>query len=261
MKYKSFFNYIPSGVFPRKSCLRGSYAMSIFKLPVSIFNRAMLGKQVWRLATSPSALWSKVMKGIYFPHGDVWTASKGHRPSWGWHSLILGRDTIKENTKWSVGDGKSIRIREDKWLSQGVIGGEVNQTEPSLVSELINEESREWKQQLIHQLYEERVAKEILAVPLSHQPQPDMLIWTGNRTGQYSVKSGYNRAIINTNKTDHNRPSCSYQPPRTLWTQIWSLDVPPKVRSFLWSICQNAIPTRENLNQNLRVWSCGTSGR
>lgn len=252
-----------------------TYAMSIFKLPVSIcraieqriasfwwqngdakrgmhwkrwevlktrkdegglgfkdlltFNRAMLGKQVWRLATSPSDLWSKVMKGIYFPHGDVWTASKGHRPSWGWHSLILGRETIKENTKWSVGDGNSIRIREDRWLSQGIIGGEANQTEPRLVSELINAESREWNQQLIHQLYEERFANEILAVPLSHQPQPDMLIWTGNRTGQYSVKSGYNRAIINTSKTDHNRPSCSYQPPRTLWTQIWSLDVPPKV--------------------------------
>lgn len=46
-----------------------------------------------------------------------------------------------------------------------------------------------------------------------------------------------------------------------LWTQIWSLDVPPKIRTFLWSICQNALPTRENLLESLLVWSCGTSGR
>ncbi|XP_039165786.1 uncharacterized protein LOC120292010 [Eucalyptus grandis] len=97
-----------------------TYAMSIFKLPVSIcraieqriasfwwqngdakrgmhwkrwevlktrkdegglgfkdlltFNRAMLGKQVWRLATSPSALWSKVMKGFISP-----TVTSGQR--------------------------------------------------------------------------------------------------------------------------------------------------------------------------------------
>lgn len=80
------------------------HAMSIFKLPVSIckaieqriasfFNYAMLGKQVWRLSTSPSALWSRVLKGIYFPTGDLWTASTGLRPSWGWRSLLIGRDT------------------------------------------------------------------------------------------------------------------------------------------------------------------------
>lgn len=39
------------------------------------------------------------------------------------------------------------------------------------------------------------------------------------------------------------------QTPRSLWTKIWSLSVPPKIRTFLWSICQNAIPTRENLHK------------
>lgn len=63
-----------------------TYAMSIFKLPMSIFNHAMLGKQAWRLSNSPSALWSRVLKGIYFPNGDLWKASKGQRPSWGWQS-------------------------------------------------------------------------------------------------------------------------------------------------------------------------------
>lgn len=66
-----------------------TYAMSIFKLP-GHFNHAMLGKQVWRLHNSPNALWSKVLKGIYFPHGDVWTAHKGRRASWGWQSLMHG---------------------------------------------------------------------------------------------------------------------------------------------------------------------------
>jgi len=45
------------------------------------FNRAMLGKQAWRLSKTPSALWSRILKGIYFPNGDLWKARKGQRPS------------------------------------------------------------------------------------------------------------------------------------------------------------------------------------
>jgi len=47
------------------------------------FNRAMLVKQVWRLSQSPTALWSRIFKGIYFPNGDMWKAGKWQRPSWG----------------------------------------------------------------------------------------------------------------------------------------------------------------------------------
>lgn len=70
-----------------------TYAMSIFKLPVSIFNCAMLGKQVWRLHKSQDALWSKVLKSIYFPNGDIWNAQKGRQSSWGWKSMLVGRES------------------------------------------------------------------------------------------------------------------------------------------------------------------------
>jgi len=212
-----------------------------------IFNRAMLGKQAWRLSNSPTALWSKVLKGVYFPHGDLWTARKGQRSSWGWQSLLLGRDTIEANIKWSVGDGKSIKIREDKWLAQGVIGGQANHQEPTMVSGLITANPQVWDQQKIQQLFDANIANEILAIPLSQDPKPDTLVWTGNRAGKYSVKSGYNSAYPSTISANQNRASCSFKPPRSLWTQIWSLSAPPKIRTFLWSLCQNAIPTRENL--------------
>ncbi|CAN1797165.1 hypothetical protein LINPERHAP1_LOCUS21170, partial [Linum perenne] len=40
-----------------------------------------------------------------------------------------------------------------------------------------------------------------------------------------------------------------------LWKWLWQLDLPPKVRFFIWRACRNALPTRIGLNRR----RCGTS--
>lgn len=41
------------------------------------FNKAMLGKQAWRLGQNSSSLWSSLFKGLYYLHTDFWHAAKG----------------------------------------------------------------------------------------------------------------------------------------------------------------------------------------
>lgn len=94
------------------------------------FNKAMLGKQGWRLDQAPEALWSRIFKGLYFPHVNLWNATRGARPSWGWQSILVGRDALRPDLKWKVGDGKSINLREDRWLMFGPIGGPTNINDP-----------------------------------------------------------------------------------------------------------------------------------
>lgn len=85
------------------------------------FNKAMLGKQAWRLIENlenPSSLWSKLFKGLYFPATDFYHAKTSHRSSWGWKSLLSGRDAISGSTLWAIGNGASIKIRGDRWLKR-----------------------------------------------------------------------------------------------------------------------------------------------
>lgn len=212
---------------------------------LQIFNKAMLGKQAWRLSQNPLALWSRVFKGIYFPDGDSWKAKKGYRPSWGWQSILVGRETIEPDVKWLVGDGKSIKIREDKWLTSGLIGGSTNTDDLYKVADLINGGTMEWKELTLQNMFAKDVIKEILAIPINHYPTADVLCWIANKTRDYTVRSRYNNQHSKSNKPDPSKATSSYQPPRQLWTKIWNLRVPPKVRIFLWSICQDALPTRE----------------
>ncbi|KAL3722016.1 hypothetical protein ACJRO7_034376 [Eucalyptus globulus] len=58
-------------------------------------------KQAWRLLQNPSSLWSQLFKGLYHHSTKFWHANKGLRPSWGWLSLLSGRDSIMHNLQWS----------------------------------------------------------------------------------------------------------------------------------------------------------------
>jgi len=159
----------------------------------------------------------------------------------------VGKEAIEKEIQWRVGDGRKISIQEDKWLQPGVIGGPANRNEPTTVAELINDTTREWKEVEVQHLFEYRIANEILSIPLSPNPEEDTLVWQGNKLGKYTVKSGYNKICAYNTTTDQHRASTSFQPPQSLWTKIWKLSIPPKMRIFIWSACHNAIPTRENL--------------
>ena len=42
-------------------------------------------------------------------------------------------------------------------------------------------------------------------------------------------------------------PSSSYKVENKLWKEIWRLEVPNKVKNFMWRLCSNAVATNSNL--------------
>ncbi|CAL8989562.1 unnamed protein product [Prunus brigantina] len=75
---------------------------------LSIFNKALLAKQCWRILKNPEALWVKILKARYFPFTGLFDAKKGVRASWAWSSLLAGRDIIKSRARWQIGNGNSF---------------------------------------------------------------------------------------------------------------------------------------------------------
>lgn len=187
------------------------------------------------------------MKGLYYPDCDLWQARKGSNPSWGWQSLLTGRDIIAPQLRWVVGNGKRISIREDKWLKNGPLGGSTTRNEPCKVAELIEKETAQWDENLLRTMFDEQLVTEIKSIPIGLPTTEDKLVWTGNKSGKYTVRSGYHSyRSTNTNKQT-STPSTSYQQKPELWKLIWKSVITPKIKFFLWNACQNALPTMENL--------------
>lgn len=110
--------------------------------------------QAWRLIQNPTSLCSQIFKGLYFPHTDTLHAEKGSRPSWGWQSLLLGRNAISPSLQWVVRNGEKISIKNDQWLPRGLIGGPANRDDPSRVSELITRDSATRKEDRVLELFD-----------------------------------------------------------------------------------------------------------
>ena len=67
---------------------------------LSIFNQAMLGKQVWRLLTRPNSLIARVLKVKYFLSCSIWEATANNTSSYTWKSIMWGRNLVTKGVRW-----------------------------------------------------------------------------------------------------------------------------------------------------------------
>ena len=80
------------------------------------FNMAMIGKQAWKLVTSPNLLITKLLKAKYYPRSDYFGAAAGHNPSYVWRGLWKVQEMVRRRFQWSIGTGESISVWLQPWL-------------------------------------------------------------------------------------------------------------------------------------------------
>ncbi|XP_050130812.1 uncharacterized protein LOC126607280 [Malus sylvestris] len=203
------------------------------------FNDVLLAKQCWRLITESNSLWAQVIKAQYFPHCSFWEAKNGAKASWAWSSLLSGRELIAIGSHWQIMGGEDVRVWVDRWLPLLPSGdpmplGEVEVTKNLRVSSLIDSSSRQWDFEFLRPFLSMEDQRAIQETLIGDSMRKDRLVWATNRNGKYSVKSGYmwlqTRAL---DVRDHCLPVVR-SIPKNLWTSIWKLEVPPKIRHFLW---------------------------
>ncbi|KAL7243729.1 hypothetical protein ACSBR1_016032 [Camellia fascicularis] len=179
-------------------------------------------------------------------------AQKGRKASWAWASLLQGRQLLEHGVRWQVGNGKSIKFWKDKWIPR-LPGFQMSNSRPpdysiSLVSDVVVPNRTEWNITKLGTVVSAEVLANIWSIPISCEDQDDVVIWHYTPKGHYEVRNGYHIAIQNSLQFDSKlAASPSFSPPASMWSLIWSLNIPPKVRHFWWRVCQNKLATKENL--------------
>ena len=71
------------------------------------------------------------------------------------------------------------------------------------------------------------------------------LTWKENKSREFTVKTAYQVALRLSHLQSGEHSSASQD--QRLWKKLWSLNVPPKFRTFIWRACCNVLPTKSNL--------------
>jgi ribonuclease HI len=210
------------------------------------FNLAMIAKQSWNIMTKPHTLVARLYKARYFPNSTLFDSNIGHNPSYAWRGIWKARQVLMNGCRWSIGNGKNIKVMSDPWLREKegtwIPSPQVQGAYNITVNELMIENVKMWDKVKIDSLFPQHIAKCILGVPLFNMVEEDKLIWVDSKYGQYSVKSGYNLML---NTTGKNNNSVS----EGVWNTMWKIHAPPKVKHFLWRICRDCLPTRTRLQE------------
>ncbi|KAG8499231.1 hypothetical protein CXB51_005735 [Gossypium anomalum] len=210
------------------------------------FNLALLAKQGWRLIDDPNSLLARTLKAKYYPSTDFLNSGLGNLPSYTWKSIWAAKGLLLLGLCWRVGNGHDIRI-EDVWVPNvpGLLINKKDRTQNiTMVADLIDSNTRAWKTELIWSTFSEVDVPKILQIPLAQHSQNDLLIWRGEASSEYTVRSGY-KLLLQGN--DYNSNDYSLPEITKCYKKLWNCNLPSKVRITVWRATLNYLPTLVNL--------------
>ncbi|KAL4295344.1 hypothetical protein GQ457_12G013630 [Hibiscus cannabinus] len=207
-----------------------------------LFNYALLGKQVWKLITCRDSLCFKVLSVKYFPSGNVLEAVPKDHSSFVWTSILRAKDKLKEGFHWRTGIDSSIAMRNQVWG-----GGDDpvrlettyldNPENPVQCKDFMVEGCCQWDTHKVIQVFTAEDGTKIIQCPIANSRE-DVLVWTHNRSGLYSTKSGHHWLA--------NREQV-YADETPIWKAVMKARTLPKIRIFGWRLGQEALPVGKKL--------------
>lgn len=111
----------------------------------------------------------------------------------------------------------------------------------AVVAELIDSDLRLWKRDIIFSVFNEFEAKYIVSIPISFRLLEDKIIWHGEKDGLYSIRSAYHQ--VGEEKRRAQAGSLSSGSNRSMWKEIWHINLPNCVKNFLSRLAKGILPS------------------
>ncbi|KAH9710588.1 DNA mismatch repair protein MLH3 [Citrus sinensis] len=198
------------------------------------------GKKCWKLMTHPHFLVARILKARYYPRSSFADATVGYNPSYTWRSIMAAKQVVVKGSRIQIGSGQQVQINKDLWLPDADNGFITTVLDESLATATVNSimvpGQRQWDTDLVANIFNTRDTALILQVPLSTRQDEDCRFWLADTKGKFTVRSCYN--VLNSAPTGSNSK---------VWKFLWGLEVPGKVKHFIWCALVNVLPTADNL--------------
>lgn len=103
----------------------------------------------------------------------------------------------------------------------------------------MTEDQNSWDVDLIEDIFSERDANMIFTISFQRMDN-DSWFWRKDKLGHYTVKSAY---TVLRDGTISNNTSIS----SGFWNKLWNLNIPLKVKHFMWRAICECLPAKDRL--------------
>jgi hypothetical protein len=182
-------------------------------------------------------------------------AELGAHPSKVWRSIMEGQVVLATGIIRCIGTGEETDAWNDNWiLRDGALRPIHCKTTnpPHRVSNFIDYSTWQWDVQKLNAHFIPMDVQRIQSIPISTRRQADIWAWHYDKCGIVSVRSTYRMVASlresreawldeTTSCSDHDRVHKS-------WSKLWHVQVPSKVRMFLWRLTKQSLPIADSLH-------------
>ncbi|KAK8992787.1 hypothetical protein V6N11_048857 [Hibiscus sabdariffa] len=178
-----------------------------------------MSKLAWSLVCRPNDLWIRALREKYKVLSLCPLSISSNNCSPLWRGISRAWASLRENIRWLLGDGSEIHISDFFGLLNA---------------------NGQWDI--------DRLSVVLLPVAIPHimgilPPQTDatcdIISWSKSSSGVFTLASTYRDLV-----------GMAWDHPDSLWSNIWSLTVPQRIRTFLWLV------VRERLLTNIERSRC-----
>jgi hypothetical protein len=195
---------------------------------LDIMNRSCITKLGWELQQGNPGMWSAVLRGKYGRGITTLTnvVAKSSDSSL-WKGLVACIPWIVEHACVTIGDGKSTNAWERCWIAPNMRISELgitipNQLKDAVVADLTTNDNT-WNWDALSWLPKSVLNRLIAIPPPEHCNGDDTMFWPYEKHGKFSISSTYDLLADFESSADE-----------LIWKKIWKLQIPERVRSFVW---------------------------
>ena len=229
---------------------------------MAIFNKALLGKWLWRYSTESSSLWRQVIDSKYGGQERDWCSNivrSTHGVSL-WKHIRAGWDVFSNHISHKLGDGSRIRFWHDTWCGDLPLKQQfpilylLTRAPEARVADFCHLQGSNyvWDISFIRavQDWELEMVDSFMTLLYSHSIRPgvvDSLWWIPSHKGNFEVRSFYYTLV-------HPHPQGNFP-----WKRVWKAKAPSRVAFFVWTAALGKILTIDNLRKRQLIimdWCC-----
>ncbi|GMI99700.1 hypothetical protein HRI_003639300 [Hibiscus trionum] len=219
-------------------------------------NMAYMAKLAWFLISRPNDLWVRALREKY-KITCLCPASISRTNSTPlWRGISNAWDLIRGNVHWLLGNGHCIDVWHDTWVPS--LGPLVNWTVSAATPPIIHDfnsllnENGQWNFDRLSTMLKGTAIPHVLGIlPPQNDAERDEIAWSRNPSGEFTLASAY-RTLMEATWNDVD----------ALWLDIWALQVPQRIRTFLWLVVHFRLLTnvereRRYITSDPSCTSCG----